>query len=59
MSKCWHEVSENRPNFSELVAVISTSLEGMGGYLDLSTQPLTPALTSSTADDPVEETDTA
>ena len=26
--------------------------------LDLSTQPLTPALTSSPADDPVEETDT-
>ena len=58
MRECWHEVSEKRPTFSKLVTVISTSLEAMAGYLDLTTQRLAPALTNSTGDDdPVLETD--
>ena len=37
MRQCWDKESENRLTFSELVSVISTSLEGMSGYLDLTT----------------------
>ena len=37
MRQCWDKEPENRLNFSELVSVISTSLEGMSGYLDLTT----------------------
>ncbi|CAI8021113.1 Tyrosine-protein kinase transforming protein SEA [Geodia barretti] len=36
MSKCWEEHPEERLTFSQLVTVISTSLEGMAGYLELS-----------------------
>ena len=43
MKRCWQEEPEHRPTFSEMVTVISTSLEGMSGYLDLTTQPLAPA----------------
>ena len=38
---------EKRPTFSELVTVISTSLEGMAGYLDLISSPLTTVLSST------------
>ena len=37
MRQCWDKEPENRLTFSELVSVISTSLEGMSGYLDLTT----------------------
>ena len=37
MRQCWDKESENRLNFSELVSVISTSLERMSGYLALTT----------------------
>ena len=37
MRQCWDKESENRLTFSELVSVISTSLERMSGYLDLTT----------------------
>ena len=35
--QCWDKEPENRLTFSEFVSVISTSLEGMSGYLDLTT----------------------
>ena len=45
MMKCWNKSPANRPHFSELVSEISTSLEGMAGYMELSTEPLTADLT--------------
>ena len=35
MSECWEVELWKRPHFSQLVTVISTSLEGMAVYLDL------------------------
>ena len=43
MKECWEEVPDKRPTFSELVTTISTSLERMAGYLDLTATSLTPA----------------
>ena len=40
MKECWERQSWKRPSFSQLVTVISTSLEGMAGYLDLNSPPL-------------------
>ena len=37
MRQCWDKEPENRLTFSELVSVISTSLERMSGYLALTT----------------------
>ena len=34
--RCWCEVAEKRPSFSELVTVITTSLEAIAGYIDFS-----------------------
>ena len=45
MMKCWNKSPAQRPRFSELVTEISTSLEGMAGYMELSTEPLTADLT--------------
>ena len=47
MMKCWNKSPAKRPHFSELVSEISTSLEGMADYLELSTEPLTADLTVS------------
>ena len=35
MMSCWDKEQEKRPAFSELVTDISTILEGMAGYLEL------------------------
>ena len=43
MKQCWMELPDKRPNFSKLVTTISTSLEAIAGYLDLTVSPLTPA----------------
>ena len=45
MMNCWNKSPSKRPRFSELVSEISTSLEGMAGYMELSTEPLTADLT--------------
>ena len=41
MKQCWEKEPEKRMTFSELVTLISTSLEDMSGYLDLTTPSLT------------------
>ena len=55
MMKCWNKSPAKRLHFSELVSEISTSLEGMADYLELSTEPLTADLTVSTGQDCMEE----
>ena len=47
MVKCWNKRPVNRPRFSELVSEISTSLDGMAGYMELSIEPLTADITVS------------
>ena len=37
MLKCWHGDPEERPTFSELVSLMSLTLEGLAGYMDVST----------------------
>ena len=37
MLKCWHGDPEERPTFSELVSLMSTTLESLAGYMDVST----------------------
>ena len=56
MCMCWNGVPEKRPTFSELVTVISTSLEGMTGYLDLISPPLTTVLSSTAEYDSLDAT---
>ena len=41
MGQCWEREPEKRLTFSELVTVISSSLEDMSGYLDLTAPSLT------------------
>ena len=36
MTKCWEEIPDNRPNFSELVVTFSSCLEDIAGYIDFS-----------------------
>ena len=43
MRECWKELPDNRPTFSDLVTTISTSLEAIAGYLDLTVVPLIPS----------------
>ena len=37
MLKCWHGDPKERPTFSELVSLISQTLESLAGYMDVST----------------------
>ena len=37
MLKCWHGDPEERPTFSELVRLMSQTLESLAGYMDVST----------------------
>ena len=37
MFKCWHGDPEERPTFSELVSLMSQTLESLAGYMDMST----------------------
>ena len=41
MTKCWEEIPDNRPNFSELVITFSSCLEDISGYIDFSPDPFT------------------
>ena len=41
MTKCWEEIPDNRPNFSELVVTFSSCLEDIAGYIDFSPDPFT------------------
>ena len=36
MFKCWLISADDRPSFSQLVALVSTALERQAGYLDIS-----------------------
>lgn len=36
MLKCWLISADDRPSFSQLVALVSTALEHQAGYLDIS-----------------------
>ena len=55
MMKCWNKRPARRPHFSELVSEISTSLEGMADYMELSTEPLSVDLTVTTGEECVEQ----
>ena len=55
MMKCWNKSPTRRPRFSELVSVISTSLEGMADYMELCTEPLSVDLTVTTGEECVEQ----
>ena len=55
MVKCWNKSPAMRPHFSELVSEISTSLEGMADYLELSTELQTADLTVSAGQDSTEQ----
>ena len=55
MMKCWNKSPARRPRFSELVSVISTSLEGMADYMELSSEPLSEDLTVATGEECVEQ----
>ena len=46
---CWNKFPEERPTFSELVTLISTSLEEMAGYLDFTT-PFSAELTLNSSE---------
>ena len=37
MLKCWQGAPEERPTFSELVSLLSQTLESLAGYMDVST----------------------
>ena len=37
MLKCWHGDPEERPTFSELVSLMSQTLEHLAGYMNVST----------------------
>ena len=37
MFKCWHGDPSERPTFSELVSLMSWTLEHLAGYMDVST----------------------
>ena len=37
MLKCWHGDPEERPTFSELVSLMSQTLESLAGYMHVST----------------------
>ena len=39
MFRCWENQADERPKFAELVCTISTILEGIAGYMDLSLIP--------------------
>ena len=50
MKSCWNGVPGKRPTFSELVTVISSGLEIMGNYLDLTSPTLPTELHISACD---------
>ena len=35
MTQCWAEIGQDRPTFSDIVALLSQNLEGMSGYIVL------------------------
>ena len=55
MLKCWNKSPAKRPHFFELVSEISTSLEGIADYMELSTEPLTADLTVTTGEEYLKE----
>ena len=37
MKQCWNESPENRPSFKDLIQEIEYLLQGVSGYIELST----------------------